>query len=135
MFVTHTSLETLQALFEDDSSTLLFLPLAHVFGRIVELAAAAGRLRLGHVPDATTLVDDLGSFQPTFLFAVPRVFEKVFNGASQKAHAGGRGPIFDRAAQVAIDYSRAQDTGGRACCSPRSTCCSTGSSMASCGPR
>jgi long-chain acyl-CoA synthetase len=112
MFVTHTSLETLQALFEDDSSTLLFLPLAHVFGRIVELAAAAARLRLGHVPDATTLVEDLGSFQPTFLFAVPRVFEKVYNGASQKAHAGGRGPIFDRAAQVAIDYSRAQDTGG-----------------------
>ncbi len=112
MFVTHTSLETLQALFEDDSSTLLFLPLAHVFGRIVELAAAAARLRLGHVPDATTLVADLGSFQPTFLFAVPRVFEKVYNSASQKAHAGGRGPIFDRAAQVAIDYSRAQDTGG-----------------------
>jgi long-chain acyl-CoA synthetase len=112
MFVTHTSLETLQALFEDDSSTLLFLPLAHVFGRIVELAAAAARLRMGHVPDATTLVDDLGSFKPTFLFAVPRVFEKVYNSASQKAHAGGRGPIFDRAAQVAIDHSRAQDAGG-----------------------
>jgi long-chain acyl-CoA synthetase len=112
VFVTHTSLETLQKLFEDDSSTLLFLPLAHVFGRIVELAAAGARLRLGHVPDATTLVEDLGSFKPTFLFAVPRVFEKVYNSASQKAHAGGRGPIFDRAAQVAIDYSRAQDAGG-----------------------
>jgi len=112
VFVTHTSLETLQKLFEDDSSTLLFLPLAHVFGRIVELAAAGARLRLGHVPDATTLVEDLGSFKPTFLFAVPRVFEKVYNSASQKAHAGGRGPIFDRAAQVAIDFSRAQDAGG-----------------------
>jgi len=112
VFVTHTSLETLQALFEEDSSTLLFLPLAHVFGRIVELAAAAARLRLGHVPDATTLVEDLGSFRPTFLFSVPRVFEKIYNSAGQKAHASGRGRIFDRAAQVAIDYSRAQDAGG-----------------------
>jgi long-chain acyl-CoA synthetase len=112
VFVTETSVQTLQALFEDDASTLLFLPLAHVFGRIVELAAASARLRLGHVPDATTLIEDLDDFQPTFLFAVPRVFEKVYNSASQKAHAGGRGPIFDRAAQVAIDYSRAQDDGG-----------------------
>jgi long-chain acyl-CoA synthetase len=112
MFITQTSIETLSELFDEDASTLLFLPLAHVFGRIVELAAAASRLRLAHVPDATTLVEDLGSFQPTFLFAVPRVFEKVFNSASQKAHAGGRGFIFDRAAQVAIDHSRAQDEGG-----------------------
>ena len=112
LFVTRTSIATLSELFDDDASTLLFLPLAHVFGRIVELAAAASRLRLGHVPDATTLVEDLGSFQPTFLFSVPRVFEKVYNSASQKAHAGGRGPIFDRAAQVAIDYSRSRDTGG-----------------------
>lgn len=112
MFVTQTSIETLSELFDDDASTLLFLPLAHVFGRIVELAAAAARLRLAHVPDATTLVEDLGSFQPTFLFAVPRVFEKVYNSASQKAHAGGRGFIFDRAAQVAIDHSRAKDEGG-----------------------
>ena len=112
MFVTQTSIETLSELFDDDASTLLFLPLAHVFGRIVELAAAAARLRLAHVPDATTLVDDLGSVQPTFLFAVPRVFEKVYNSASQKAHAGGRGFIFDRAAQVAIEHSRAKDEGG-----------------------
>ncbi len=112
LFVTRTSIATLSELFDEDASTLLFLPLAHVFGRIVELAAAAARLRLGHVPDATTLVEDLGSFQPTFLFSVPRVFEKVYNSASQKAHAGGRGAIFDRAAQVAIDYSRSQDTGG-----------------------
>ena len=112
LFVARTSVETLSALFEEDASTLLFLPLAHVFGRVVELAAAAARLRLGHVPDTTTLVEDLGSFQPTFLFSVPRVFEKVYNSASQKAHAGGRGAIFDRAAQVAIDYSRAQDEGG-----------------------
>jgi long-chain acyl-CoA synthetase len=112
VFVTETSVQTLSTLFEDDASTLLFLPLAHVFGRIVELAAAAARLRLGHVPDATTLVEDLGKFQPTFLFGVPRIFEKVYNSASQKAHAGGRGPIFDRAVQVAIDYSKAQDTGG-----------------------
>lgn len=112
MFVAQTSIATLSELFEEDASTLLFLPLAHVFGRVVELAAAAARLRLGHVPDATTLVEDLGSFQPTFLFAVPRVFEKVYNSASQKAHAGGRGMIFDRAAAVAIEHSRSQDSGG-----------------------
>jgi long-chain acyl-CoA synthetase len=112
LFVAQTSISTLSELFEEDASTLLFLPLAHVFGRAVELAAAAARLRLGHVPDTTTLAEDLGAFQPTFIFSVPRVFEKVYNGANQKARAGGRGPIFDRAAQVAIEVSRARDTGG-----------------------
>ena len=112
LFVALTSVETLSELFEEDASTLLFLPLAHVFGRIVELAAAASRLRLGHVPDAKTLTEDLAAFRPTFLFSVPRVFEKVYNSASQKARAGGRGPIFDRAVSVAIDYSRALDEGG-----------------------
>jgi long-chain acyl-CoA synthetase len=112
LFVTLTSVATLSELFEEDASTLLFLPLAHVFGRIVELAAAAARLRLGHVPDAKTLTEDLGDFRPTFLFVVPRIFEKVYNAASQRAHATGRGPLFDRAASVAIAHSRAQDEGG-----------------------
>jgi long-chain acyl-CoA synthetase len=99
-------------LFEaDDSSTLLFLPLAHVFARIIQIGAIKARVRLGHSSDVKRLLPDLGEFQPTFLLAVPRVFEKVFNTASQRATAEGRGGIFDRAAETAIAYSRALDRG------------------------
>ena len=94
------------------ASTLLFLPLAHVFGRIIQLGSIRARVRLGHAPDVKNLLDDLQSFQPTFLLAVPRVFEKVFNSAQQKATAEGKGNIFNTAAQVAIDYSRSLDKGG-----------------------
>lgn len=94
------------------SSTLLFLPVAHVFGRVIQLGCVRARVRLGHAPDVTELLPLLGSFQPTFILAVPRVFEKVFNSAQQKAVAGGKGHIFDTAAQTAIDYSRAIDDGG-----------------------
>ena len=94
------------------ASTLLFLPLAHVFGRIIQLGAIRARVRLGHAPDVKNLLPDLQSFQPTFLLAVPRVFEKVFNSAQQKATAEGKGNIFNTAAQVAIDYSRSLDRGG-----------------------
>jgi len=94
------------------ASTLLFLPLAHVFGRIIQLGAIRARVRLGHAPDVKNLLDDLQSFQPTFLLAVPRVFEKVFNSAQQKATAEGKGNIFDTAANTAIDYSRSLDSGG-----------------------
>jgi long-chain acyl-CoA synthetase len=94
------------------ASTLLFLPLAHVFGRIIQLGSIRARVRLGHAPDVKNLLADLQSFQPTFLLAVPRVFEKVFNSAQQKATAEGKGTIFDTAAGVAIDYSRSLDHGG-----------------------
>jgi len=67
---------------------------------------------MGHTPDVKNLVEDLAAFRPTFVLAVPRVFEKVFNTAKAKAEGDGKGKIFDRAAQVAIDWSRAQDTGG-----------------------
>ncbi len=93
------------------ASTLLFLPLAHVFGRIIEVACIHGRVNLGHAPDPTKLTEDLPGFQPTFLLAVPRVFEKVFNGAQQKAIAAGKGSIFDKAAHTAEEYSRALDAG------------------------
>jgi long-chain acyl-CoA synthetase len=69
-------------------------------------------VRLGHSPDVTNLLPDLAEFRPTFLLAVPRVFEKIFNGSRQKAIEGGRGPIFVRAASVAIAYSEALDAGG-----------------------
>ena len=94
------------------ASTLLFLPLAHVFGRIIQLGCIHSGTRLGHAPDVKNLLGDLQSFQPTFLLAVPRVFEKVFNSAQQKATAEGKGNIFNTAAQTAIDYSKSLDTGG-----------------------
>jgi long-chain acyl-CoA synthetase len=95
-----------------DGSLLLFIPLAHVLARVIQVGAVKTRTVIGHTPDVKNLVEDLGEFKPTFVLAVPRVFEKVFNGAKAKAEAAGKGKIFDKAAQVAIDWSRAQDTGG-----------------------
>ncbi|MBK9740662.1 MAG: long-chain fatty acid--CoA ligase [Actinobacteria bacterium] len=94
------------------SSTLLFLPVAHVFGRAIQLGCIRAGVRLGHSADIKELLPGLASFQPTFLLAVPRVFEKIFNSSQQKAVAEGKGNIFNTAAQVAIDYSKAIDTGG-----------------------
>jgi long-chain acyl-CoA synthetase len=93
-------------------SLLLFIPLAHVLARVLEVGAIKTRTILGHTPDVKNLVEDLGDFKPTFVLAVPRVFEKVYNQAKSTADSGGKGKIFDRAAQVAIDWSKAQDTGG-----------------------
>ncbi len=98
---------------DEDAATLLFLPLAHVFARIIQIGAVQARVRLGHSADIRHLVDDLATFRPTFLLAVPRVFEKLFNTASQRAAAEGRGKIFDRAAETAMAYSRSLDAGGR----------------------
>jgi long-chain acyl-CoA synthetase len=95
-----------------DGSILLFLPLAHVFGKVVQCAALDTGTVLGHSPDAKQLLDDLGSFRPTVLLAVPRVFETVFNGARRTAHDDGKGKIFDAAAATAEAWSRACDAGG-----------------------
>jgi long-chain acyl-CoA synthetase len=104
--------DELAALFDDEAaSTLLFLPLAHVFARVVQLGAIRKRVRLGHTADVRHLLEDLEEFRPTFLLGVPRVFEKIFNTASQRAASDGRGRAFDRATDVAIAYSRALDTG------------------------
>ncbi len=94
-----------------DGSTLLFLPLAHVFARLIEVGCVEAGVTLGHTSDLTDLVADLGSFRPTFLLAVPRVFEKVYNGAEQKAAADGKARIFHVAADTAIAYSRAASPG------------------------
>ncbi|ROS43069.1 AMP-dependent synthetase/ligase [Amycolatopsis thermoflava] len=99
-------------LMEQGNSLLCFLPLAHVLARAIAVTAVTARVTLGHTPDVKNLVADLGTFRPTFVVAVPRVFEKVYNGAKQKAHSEGKGKIFDRAEQVAVSYSEAQDTGG-----------------------
>ncbi len=97
-----------------DSSVLLFLPLAHVLGRLVQVAAMMAPIRLGHAPDVKTLTEELQSFRPTQLLGVPRVFEKVYNAARAEARAAGKGKVFDRAADCAIAYSRAleQSSGG-----------------------
>lgn len=93
-------------------SVLLFLPLAHVFGKVIQCGAVYTRTTVGHTADVSQLLPDLAAFQPTFLLAVPRVFEKVYNGARQRAHNDGKGKIFDAAADTAIAWSKAQDTGG-----------------------
>lgn len=94
------------------NSLLLFLPLAHVLARALALTCVYARLTVGHTADVKNLVDDLGTFRPTFVVAVPRVFEKVYNGAKQKAHSEGKGKIFDTAEATAVAYSEAQDHGG-----------------------
>ncbi|MYR56056.1 AMP-binding protein [Streptomyces sp. SID625] len=103
--------ERLRPLFRTgECSVLLFLPLAHVFGRLVQIAPMMAPIRLGCVPDIKNLTEELASFRPTLILGVPRVFEKVYNAARAKAQADGKGKIFDRAADTAIAYSRALDT-------------------------
>ncbi|MPZ67075.1 MAG: AMP-binding protein [Pseudonocardiaceae bacterium] len=104
--------EAFPKLLQAGNSVLLFLPLAHVFARIIQCGSVYSRVTLGHTPDVKNLVADLAEFQPSFVLSVPRVFEKVYNGAKQKAHADGKGRIFDAAEAAAIAWSRAQDSGG-----------------------
>ena len=89
--------------------SLIFVPLAHILGRYVAAICIYAGIRVGHLPDTKMVAAELPGFQPTFLLAVPRVFEKVYNNAELKAEAGGKGKIFRAAAQVAIDYSKAMD--------------------------
>ena len=94
-------------------STLLFLPVAHVFGRMVQIGAIHAGLHLAHCSDPVgRLQPDLASFKPTFVLAVPRIFEKIYNGAEARADGAGKGKIFRKAADVAIAYSEAQDKRG-----------------------
>jgi len=93
-------------------STLLFLPVAHVFGRMVQIGSVAAGLHLAHCSDPVgRLPLDLASFKPTFVLAVPRIFEKVYNGAEAKAEAAGKGKIFRKAAEIAIAYSKGIESG------------------------
>jgi long-chain acyl-CoA synthetase len=95
------------------ASTLLFLPLAHSFARIIQVGCLEAGVVAGHTPDLSALLADLASFQPTFILAVPRVFEKVYNGAEQQASASPlKGRIFHAAAAAAIGWSKALDAGG-----------------------
>ncbi|MFL6128083.1 MAG: AMP-dependent synthetase/ligase [Mycobacteriales bacterium] len=98
-------------LFNEDSSTLLFLPLAHIFGRMVEVGGVLNQVRLAHTADVKRLLEDFAAFRPTFVMSVPRVFEKVYNASKQRAHADGKGRIFDLADRTAVAYSEALDRG------------------------
>ena len=93
------------------SSTLLFITTAHIFARFISVLCIQGGVKVGHQPDTKQLLPSMGSFKPTFLLAVPRVFEKVYNSSEQKAEAGGKGKIFRHAADVAIAHSKALDAG------------------------
>jgi long-chain acyl-CoA synthetase len=93
-------------------STLLFMPLAHVFARIIEIGCLESGAVLGHWEDIGTVAEGLREYRPTFLLAVPRVFEKVYNSAQQQASASpAKSKIFAAAAAAAIAYSQATDSG------------------------
>jgi long-chain acyl-CoA synthetase len=115
MFEADTVMERWEPVFSSKrdriASTLLFLPLAHVFGRMVEVAAVRGGVKMGHQPalNASALLPDLQSFRPTFILAVPYIFEKVFNAARRKAEKEGRASAFDKAVECAVKYADAQE--------------------------
>ncbi|MDO0912640.1 AMP-dependent synthetase/ligase [Streptomyces sp. DT2A-34] len=95
----------------EEASVLLFLPMSHVFGRMVAVACVRARVRLGHAPSlkAEHLLPDLAAFRPTCLLTIPYMLEKVFNSARAKAETGGRASSFDRAASVAERYGEAME--------------------------
>jgi len=93
------------------ASTLLFITTAHIFARFIAVLCVTAGVKVGHQADTKQLLPALASFKPTFLLAVPRVFEKVYNSAEQKAEAGGKGKIFRRAAHVAVEHSKAVEAG------------------------
>jgi long-chain acyl-CoA synthetase len=96
----------------DGAATLLFLPLAHVFARFIEVLCVEATVRMGHSSDIRALLDDFASFKPTFILAVPRVFEKIYNSSEQKAEGDGKGRIFATAAATAMEWSESLDKGG-----------------------
>ena len=113
MFVVRTLAATTTPVVDTpDATTVLFLPLAHVLGRGAQLYCAEGGMKVAHCPNPKQLPADMISVSPTFLVGVPRIFEKIFSASQQKAHAGGKGWIFEKAAAVAIDYGRASHNGG-----------------------
>ena len=109
--LSENALAVLGDVIPEGSQTIMFLPLAHVFARFISVLTVAAGAKVAHTPDIKHLLEDLQSFQPTFILAVPRVFEKVYNSACLKAETEGKGKIFNAATEVAIAYSRARQTG------------------------
>ncbi|EFL03577.1 MULTISPECIES: AMP-dependent synthetase/ligase [Streptomyces] len=115
MFEADTLLDAWEPVFTphhgEEASTLLFLPLAHVFGRVVEVAAVRGRVRFGHQPrlSADALIPELAAFRPSFVLAVPYIFEKIYRSAARRAEAEGRAGVFAKAVEVAVRYAEARE--------------------------
>jgi long-chain acyl-CoA synthetase len=107
-----TPVEFAPDLINNSTQILLFLPLAHVFARLIQFAALQARATMGHTPDVKKLIEDLAAFRPNLVLSVPRVFEKVYNSAKQKAHTAGRVRIFELAEATAVAWSKASDDGG-----------------------
>ncbi|MEV1168441.1 AMP-binding protein [Nonomuraea sp. NPDC049784] len=105
------AIDSLEQIFGRHASTLLFLPLAHVFARVIQVACVERGMCLAHNADRGRLTEDLAALRPSFLLAVPRVFERVYNAAQQRARAQGKGRIFDWAERTAVAYSQALDDG------------------------
>ncbi|ABW11258.1 AMP-dependent synthetase and ligase [Parafrankia sp. EAN1pec] len=112
LFNAMSSAATMPDLFTEDASTLMILPLAHVLARTMQCTIINSARCIAYAPDTSTLLADLAQVRPSFLLAVPRVYEKVHAGARAKAHADGKGRIFDAAEATAIAYSEALDHGG-----------------------
>jgi long-chain acyl-CoA synthetase len=100
-----------EAVLNPGASTLMFLPLAHIFARVVQVASMNQGAKINYSNGVPVLLEELQMVRPTWMFSVPRVFEKIYNGASQKAHADGKGKIFDTAARTAIEFSEQSQRG------------------------
>jgi len=112
LFGSISAVESLPALFESDTSALLFLPLAHVLAREIQVATLQAAVPVGHCPNTYSLSDDLATFKPTLLLAVPYVFEKLYAIAQQTAAEKGKAKVFAAATKTAIEASKARDAGG-----------------------
>jgi len=112
MFDVRQAVAVAEGILESGGSTLFFLPLAHIFARMLEVGCVAAGVKIGFATGIPQLVEELGMFRPTFAFSVPRVFEKVYNTARQRAKDDGKERIFDKAVDVAIDHSRETMAGG-----------------------
>lgn len=101
-----------EQVFNEQTRTLHFLPLAHILARSIQLGAVHNGVHLAHTGDMKTIVPQLVDFKPTSLLSVPRVFERIYNTAKHKASTEGKGRIFDLADTTALAYSESLDTGG-----------------------
>ncbi|MFZ0172711.1 MAG: AMP-binding protein [Acidimicrobiales bacterium] len=103
------TIDAIKSMMEPEEVSLIFLPLAHVLAKIIALVGVEWGTKGAFVSDMSALLEEFAMVQPTMIAAVPRIFEKVYNGAQQKAHAEGHGAIFDKAADVAVEWSRHHD--------------------------
>jgi long-chain acyl-CoA synthetase len=93
------------------NATLMFLPLAHVLARVIQFACVTAGVEVGYATSLKHMTEEMPLFRPTWIFAVPRVFEKIYEGARQKAGGGVKGRMFSRASTVSIATSRGRQEG------------------------